>query len=89
MILPASFEAVLFHLALNPAVEPGIKSWKKEWQEFCELHEINFPDENGDDNFTTEEIDGYLKWAKDSTEKVFLGIRGVTQAIKSIEESNK
>jgi len=86
MILPSSFEAVLFHLALNPAVEPGIQSWKKQWQEFCELHEISFPDENSDDYFTSEEIEAYIKWAKDTTERVFLGIKGVAKAIKSIEE---
>ena len=86
-ILPASFESVLFHLCLNPVVELGISSWKREWREYCELKEIEFPNEEHSDEYSSEEIDQLLKWAKNSTEKVFASIRGVTNAIKCIEEN--
>ena len=86
-ILPASLESVLFHLALNPVVEPGISSWKKDWRDYCELQGIELPDENINDEYTTEQIEERLKWAKDSSDKVFASIKAVTQLIKYNEEN--
>lgn len=89
MILPASFESVLFHLVINPPVEPGVKSWKKDWQEFCEREDIIIPYEDSTCGYTSDQIQSFLVWAKGATDKVFSTIKGVTHAMRDIEDRKK